>query len=626
MKNRLLMLWVLLLCTSTLVTGCKADNNVETSPIALPITIAEQIPYAQVGETYDISSLIAEQDGITYEYTATFIDPESGEEKVLNVRKGKITPRANADISVIITATNGKNYSSAELMIPIKVSSDIMDDLLAKQATDGVAKTVIKDAAYIHGENSSSSLSVTFDDSATLINLHDHVLHPYYSSQVWNNAAVSFHVYNPMEQDVSFKIESVNTAVGKTLTWESKENTQIQIAKGGQWSHIKFSLYDMDITQPLFDAVTYTKEDLLQVCAQYSGSETCTIYIDQLDIVCADTIGLQTGYKETPIPAGDWSQLLNTCHVYTADSVATLEKIAQDTYCFGSTQQAGYPTFFVDFPRTTDISGFEYLKFDILGENCYPYLAVSIRYLDENGNVKHKGTYYDYYSNQWQTIYLNLSYLQDADLTKAIGISFSVHMDKNFVAGQFNSVSFKNVALYDFPNEEPQIQPAVTEDNDIISGTFYTTGTKPNINGVCKVSADEKGISRSNSSLMFWTNNACGYPNVEAFFLFDTAQNWSDKEILSFDTHQAGGHYWLQFDIYYLDENGNQQTAMWRYDTIMSNWQTNHASLDWFKTPDGTSIKPEKLTKVVGFRIQANMAINVTSEVAQIFFDNFVLS
>ena len=49
-------------------------------------------------------------------------------------------------------------------------------------------------------------------------------------------------------------------------------------------------------------------------------------------------------------------------------------------------------------------------------------------------------------------------------------------------------------------------------------------------------------------------------------------------------------------------------------------------SLDWFTNAAGETIKPSELTQVVGFWIAANMAINVTAEVAQIYFDNFVLS
>ena len=463
--------------------------------------------------------------------------------------------------------------------------------------------------------------------------LSHYALHPYYTAQVWRNAAVTFWVYNPMAEDVQFKLASFNSKTKTSLQWDSAENTQIQVANAGQWTQVAFSLYDMGIQAPLSNAAEYTTDDYLKVLARYNGNETCNLYIDNIDIVHADSLeGLSSSFIEIPVPQEDYSDLLKTAKVYTLDTVAQLSPSGKgnnsnDSYCFGSNEAIGNPTFYVDFPTVTDISGLDYLKFDILAENAYPYVTAAIRYINKDGEVKLHGTGYDYYgNNEWQTIYVNLDYLNQADLTQVLGICFSVHMDSRFVAGKFNCVYFDNVCLYDFPNDEPQMSPAVQTDNDIISGPFYTRNVKPNTNGVCQVATDEKDNARTNSILCFWTNNACGYPNVDATFLFDTPQDWSEKSILSFDTHQSSGHYWMQFDILYLDENGNQQTAWWRYDTVLNAWQTNHASLDWFKNESGENIKVSDLTQVVGFRIAANMAINVTGEVALIYFDNFVLS
>ena len=636
-----LLLCCIILLLPIFLFGCTQSDNPETpTEQAVHISLNEQIPNAVVDKSYDLSALVNEEEGVKYTYSACYTEPESGEGKQLTVVRGKITPKAEADISVTVTATRGEESSSISFVVPVSISADMIDKLLssegiAGQAAEGVSKIITKENAYLHGENSTSAIAVSFpsvNNGTDILNLSHYSLQAYYTAQVWHNAAVSFWVYNPMEQDVTFKLISHNPATNKTLLWDSVENTQIQIAKAGAWTNIVFTLYDIGITQPLFDSPTYAKDDTLKVFAQYSKTGNCTLYIDELDIVHADSIeGLTTTYKESPIPSGNYSDLLSSCKVYTEDSVATLTTSpngngSTTAYCFGSSQQIGYPTFYIDFPNVTDISGFDYLKFDVFGENCYPYLAVSVRYLDNDGNVCNSGVYYDYYRNQWQTIYLNLNYLKDVDLTRAVGISFSVHMDRNFVAGQFNCVYFDNVALYEYPFDEPQMAPAITEDHDIISGPFYTTGTKPNTNGVCKVSQDEAGNSRSNSSLLFWTNNACGYPNVDATFMFETEQDWSNNSILSFDTHQSCGHYWLQFNILYLDENGKQQSVYWRYDTINTAWQTNHASLDWFKSEDGTQIKPEDLNRVIGFQIAANMAINVTGEVALIYFDNFILS
>lgn len=636
MKNRLILL---ICCTSILLslvlTGCNNHSN-PTTPTepTVSIVLKESIPNAAVGISYDLSTIVKAEDGVKYTYSATYIDPETKQNKELTVVRGKFTPKVEADISVTVTATRGEEISSIQLIVPINISVDIMDTLLVSDGiSHGLTKVLTKESSYLHGDSSTSSVAVTFaSGNHELFNLSHYALQAYYSAQVWRNAAVSFWVYNPMEQDVAFKLVSHNPETGTTLLWESDENTQIQVAKANTWTNIVFSLYDMGITHPLFDSPAYIKDDALKICAQYSGAENCTLYIDELDIIHADSKdGLTTNYKKPPIPSGNYSDLLSSCRVYTEDSIAQLSKSPNGNktttaYRFGSSQQAGYPTFYLDFPQVTDISGFDYLKFDVFGENCYPYLAASIRYLDENGNIKNSGAYYDYYRNQWQTIYLNLDYLKDVDLTKVVGISFSVHMDRNFVAGQFNCVYFDNIALYEYPFDEPQMAPATAEDYDIISGPFYTTGTKQNTNGVCKVSSDEVGNSRSNSALLFWTNNACGYPNVDATFMFETEQDWSNYNILSFDTHQSCGHYWLQFNILYLDDNGKQQSAYWRYDTINTTWQTNHASLDWFKLEDGTPIKPENLNRVVGFQVAANMAINVTGEVAQIYFDNFIFS
>ena len=635
--------WIaLVLLMAMLLSGCGNSKDASSSK-QIPITLTQHIPEAYTDDAYDLSALIVKEDGIDYEFSASYVDPESGETKELKVKKNKITPKAEADISVTVTATQGDKRSSKDILVPIHISADALERLLASdgiagEADAGVSKTITKDSAYIQSQ-SSSALAVSFNNPSqantgtALLTLSHYALHPYYSAQVWHNAAVTFWVYNPMAEDVQFKLSSYNSETEEALLWDSAQNTQVQTAKAGQWTQVAFSLYDMGIYAPVSNAAEYQTDDYLKVLARYNGNETCTLYIDNIDIVHADTLeGLSSSFVEIPVPQGNYSDLLKTGKVYTLDTAAQLSRSSKgnnsnDSYCFGSNAAIGNPTFYVDFPTVTDISGLDYLKFDILAENAYPYVTAAIRYLDKNGELKHHGTGYDYYANtDWQTIYLNLEYLTQADLTQVVGICFSVHMDSRFVAGKFNCVYFDNVCLYDFPDDEPQLPPATLADNDIISGPFYTRNSKPNTNGVCQVATDEKGNKKSNSTLCFWTNNACGYPNVDATFMLDAPQDWSDKSILSFDTHQSHGHYWMQFDILYLDENGNQQTAWWRYDTVLTAWQTNHASLDWFKNEAGENIKISDLTQVVGFRIAANMAINVTGEVALIYFDNFVLS
>ena len=642
MKIRLLaFLLILSLLFTGMLSGCGGNSPEETVPTepAVPIEVKTSIPPAYVGTAYKVSSLVSEEKGVEYKYTATYVDPATGETEELVVKRGKITPKAEADIQVTVEATKGAESSTVQFVIPINIAADALDkflitDAVAGEAGQGVIKKLSKNPDHIHGDASTSAIEVNFtnpaeaNDGAHLFTLSHYALQAYYSAKVWHNAAVTFWVTNPSNQDVSFKLTSYNPANFKILSWDHTENTQVQTVKAGQSAQVVFSLYDMGIEQPLYNAKDYPRDDFLKVLARSSGSESCTLYIDGIDIVHADTIeGLQTGYVKPEPPAGDFSDLLKTCKVYTNETVAKLSKSTNgngtnDAYCFGADQKCGYPTFHVDFPEVTDISGLDYIKFDMYAEKCYPWVSVAVRYLDENGEIQKHGTSYDTYREQWRTIYVNLDYLKDADLTQVVGISFSIFVENHFVENAFNCVYFDNVSMYAYEDDEPQIAPATVEDGDLLNAPMYAANTKPNTSGVCKVATDETGTAKSNSTLLFWTNNACGYPNVYAEFRYDQPQDWSDESMLTFDSHQYHGHYWMGFTIIYLDEEGVERTLFWRHDTVLTNWLTTSAPFEWFKTEDGETAQEEHLKRVVGLRISVDMAVNITDEVAHIFFDN----
>ena len=624
MKKCLCLLSCLCLLVSVL-TGCNNQSNQDTTQASISILLKENIPSASIDQPYDLSALIEEENNVEYSYQVTYVDPESGKAKELKVKNGKITPKVEADLSVTITATQDGKNSSADLVVPIRISADIVDTLLASdsiagQADANVSKQITKEAAYLQGENSTSSLSVTFsnDGKTSLLNLSHFALHAYYTAQVWRNAAVTFWVYNPMTEDVLFQLYGNNT-----------ESTQ-QTATGGQWTQIAISLYDMGITQPVIDSNEYSGEPSLQLLASYAGNETCTIYIDGVDIVHADTIEtLTTGYTAPSIPSGNFSDLLKTGKVYTNDAIATLTQSnkgngSSDAYRFSASEPAGYPIFYVDFPQTTDIRGFNYLKFDIYAENAYPTVTASIRYLDAQGQVQTKGCVFDFRQNEWCTRYLNLHALSDVDLSQVVGISFTVNMDNQFVNGQPNNLYFDNLHLYVYEQNEPQMAPATQEDHDLLRHPVNLINYNPATTGVCKVATDETGLQKSNSTLLFWTNNTAGYPVAQ--FIFEAEEDWSDYSVLSFETHQVNAHYWMRFDILYLDEDGKQQTLTWHHDTIFNHWLSNNAPLKWFATKDGTAATPEHLKRVVGFQICVNLKSHVDNEVAYIFYDNFELN
>lgn len=649
-KRTLTYICLLSVLITCIFSGCGSPEGCTQDPAAtednpFSISIVEVIPGAFVDTAYDVSSLVTEEEGVKYTYKATYVDPENGTTKKLTVKSGKLTPKVEAEIQLVITAQKGKETAEATVIIPMGIVADAIDKLLASDGASGVAdsgvtKVVNKDKQFIYGDTSTSSLSVSFTNPASetngtaLLDLSHYAMTAYYSDRTWKNAAVIFRVYNPMEQDIDFKLTSHDPKKLTTNFWDSETNTQIRTAKAGKWTQIVFSLYQLGIEKVLFSAPDGLREDSLKVLARYQGSGECKLYIDDVDVIPAETVeGLETGYVASKLPSGDFSDLLKSCKVYTNEHTAKLSPSTKgngtkDSYCIGSDVTCGYPTFYIDFPQVTDISAFDYLMFDVFAENAYPYVTAAIRYIDENGEIQKHGTSYDYRMNEWRTLYVNLDFLQYADLTKAVGVCFSVHMDSRFVEGQYNTVYFDNVSLYQYPQDQPKLPAATVEDHDLISGPFYTSNTKPGTSGVCKVSADETGLSKSNSTLLFWTNNACGYPNVVATFMFEEEQDWSDKQMFTFESHQYHAHYWMSFTLIALDDDGNEVTYFYRHDTVLTNWQINNFPLNWFHLKDlnGETAKPENLKRVIGMKISVDLAVNITSEVCYIFFDNFEIS
>lgn len=646
--------FIAVICTAAIIcgllfTGCgstKILNNTGTQPQptepAVFISVKDPIPYAYVDDAYELTNLINAEEDVEYSFTANYVDPQSGETKELVVKREKITPKVESDIQVTITATKDGKTASVNVVVPVYVSADAVDRLLqsggvAGEASAGVSKVLTKDSAYLQSENSTSSLEISFsnpvavNDGANLLTLSHYSLLPYYSAKVMDNAAVTFWVYNPMDQNIEFKLVSYNPVTFKTLLWDSGDNTQVQVAQPGQWTQIKFSLFDMGIEQALYTSLDGVRDDILKVCARYAGTGVCKLYVDCVDIVHAESVDLVTGYSESEPPTGDYTDLLSSCKVYTNETVAKLTTSTngngtKTAYRFGADTKVGYPTFYIDFPEVTDISGFDYLSFDVYAEKCYPYVTAAVRYLDENGEEQKHGTSYDFYRDQWRTIYVNLDYLRYADLTKAVGLCFSINIDSHFVDNAFNCLYFDNVKLYQYDEDEPQIAPATVEDNDLLNNPFYAANIKPNTSGVSKVATDETGTAKSNSTLLFWTNNACGYPNVYAHFVFEQEQDWSGEKMLNLDTHQYNGHYWMGFTIITLDEEGKEKTYFWRHDTVLTHWMTTCAPFDWFKDSDGNTASPEDFKRVIGMQISVDMAVNVTDEVAYIFFDNVYVS
>lgn len=123
MKNRLIsLICCAAILLSLVLTGCNNNSN-PTTPTepAVSIVLKESIPSATVGISYDLSTIVKAEDGVKYTYSATYIDPETKQNKELTVVRGKFTPKVEADISVTVAATRGEESSSIQLIVPINI-------------------------------------------------------------------------------------------------------------------------------------------------------------------------------------------------------------------------------------------------------------------------------------------------------------------------------------------------------------------------------------------------------------------------------------------------------------------------------------------------------------------------
>ena len=86
MKRKILaILLIFSLLLTGLLSGCGDSNVEETVPTepAVPIEVKTSIPAAYVGTAYKISDLVNEEKDVEYKYTATYVDPATGETEEL---------------------------------------------------------------------------------------------------------------------------------------------------------------------------------------------------------------------------------------------------------------------------------------------------------------------------------------------------------------------------------------------------------------------------------------------------------------------------------------------------------------------------------------------------------------
>ena len=200
---------------------------------------------------------------------------------------------------MIFTAKRGEEVARRALNIPVLIRADEIDEMfstsgMAGWADTGIVKNLSTDPNYLVSENSKTSLAVAYQGTPdheyglVVLSMAKEPARPLYTDQVWENAAVTFWVYNPMDHGIEFQLRLIDNSTGVDTDWSDEESADNQIALPGQWTQIVFSLRKYGITKMLTN-----QKDQLAVKMQYLGRPApgeqyaYSMYIDEIDIVGA---------------------------------------------------------------------------------------------------------------------------------------------------------------------------------------------------------------------------------------------------------------------------------------------------------------------------------------------------
>jgi len=331
-------------------TGCSNNSDFD-------IQFTDNIIAAYVGEKYDFGSTVLKKaDGINYTMKAEYYDYTSKTMKDLSVENLSFTPVIQSDVIVTVTGNNSGFIHSKKTSVPVTVRADGIDSLLtngySSWADEGISKTINTDSRYIKEGCGNTSISVKYYGSKTWKNQGVTFICPnnfrcldYWTDKEWNNAILTFWVYNPTEYDFEFQLRVQNNHEGDTvkvdIDWGDPKNTP-QYAKPGQWTQIFFSMNKININRPLRITEDESYYDYLILKTYWHGTPTdgsaysWNMIVDGMDVVD------HTVYPDvdtTPFETLDqgWENMATDCGSSSAWSKATVTKISND-----ACHKAGY--------------------------------------------------------------------------------------------------------------------------------------------------------------------------------------------------------------------------------------------------------------------------------------------
>ncbi len=292
---RNIFLFVVAVVLVTALAGCNQEPAV-VSDGALQVNTIRYMPYAYLGDSFDLREVLLMEEGVEYSATALYVDVSTRTDHPLVVEDLCFTPEAVAENVVTITAKRGEETAAKVIYIPTTIHAEPLDDYFKTSGGDaGVAKSVNIDPAFLQGETSTTSLHVTFNGP----DAHPYGVQfgvggsapdaqEYFTDQTWENAIFTCWVYNPMDQDIEFQLRVIDEKAGTNIDWQTGDGPHKQFAKAGEWTQLFFSLRRMGTVSKL----TRTKynQDYVSLKVRYNGYSTTDaytfdFYIDNIDVV-----------------------------------------------------------------------------------------------------------------------------------------------------------------------------------------------------------------------------------------------------------------------------------------------------------------------------------------------------
>ncbi|MBQ2987343.1 MAG: hypothetical protein IJE23_07675 [Tyzzerella sp.] len=264
-----------------------------TTGNVLKVEFSETIPDAELGVEYDFEPYILKQEDTEYSMTAQYLD-DNFEYQDLEVDGFKFTQNELSDVYITVNAKRGELTATGEVTVKVVTNPDPIDKWqVSVWSEGGFTKKLNTDPQYLASEESNSSIKVEYMGNGILgtplsiFPLLDFDTDKYISVEDWSNAVLTFDVYNPMDEEITFGMLIKHQAL--EVNTHFAQNPQF-VAAPKQWTHVEYSYRSMSVTENFVFDEEFENSDHNIVQVTYSGATedesayVYSFYVDNLDI------------------------------------------------------------------------------------------------------------------------------------------------------------------------------------------------------------------------------------------------------------------------------------------------------------------------------------------------------